>query len=704
MKNFLISFLFFGSLCFAGVSDSAVIIQDEFTEGSNTPLASHTPTTTGDHWKADDDTPSYGIQVLATTDVLAPAGTTANDGALFTVHVDAGESPYSSADYTVEGDFSTSAPTDADDLFGIVARFQDLNNYYVLISDGDVGNLILKKVVAGSWTTLDSTTITFTDNDTFKLETIGTTISGYQNNILRVSVTDNAISLSGVAGVVFGSRASGTSTDDVRFRSQIDNFIVTTDETVTSGDVYVNASCGSSGNGTTSVCGPSGPYKTLQEAHDNASCGDIVSVAVGTYNTLGANSAILHIDKNCSPGKRLTFISATHRGAVIDAGEGTYNYAIFIRGTADYVTIGAKNNGFKIIGGASSGIFIRTDPGQGQGGGGYFEILGNEIYNNGWIEIWDNIDRCTNDIFGKNGVYDESHDTLIKWNDIHDNGRLTCTVDNGGSGQTHDQGVYMEGYNTTVIENRIYDNASMGVKQTFWGDSALANRELDRNPTITNNVIFGNLWGSGIHLWEKGNTTTANGIVRDNIIMNNGLSGSTRAWVGHAINIITPSGMDWTSLLVQNNIMFGNYRQNDVYDGYFSGEDNLSTGVSQTGTIIQDPLFISESSPYDFHLQSGSPAISAGFSGGDIGAYPEGTSGIYSNTLILTETLTKVVITGAMDQLSALESFGTTESLGQSSSITLSEAVTFGEVSAYSANADKGSIFRFNYKFGGNPN
>ncbi len=48
---------------------------------------------------------------------------------------------------------------------------------------------------------------------------------------------------------------------------------------------YVDGSCGSSGNGTTAVCGATGPWKTLNEAATGVPAGgNTINVAVGTYN------------------------------------------------------------------------------------------------------------------------------------------------------------------------------------------------------------------------------------------------------------------------------------------------------------------------------------------------------------------------------------------------------------------------------------
>jgi hypothetical protein len=101
---------------------------------------------------------------------------------------------------------------------GIVLRYQDQNNFYLLALSDDSGanptaNMRLFKRVAGTFTQLGSSVnITFARNvDTprFRLTASGTSLIAYFNGVAQISVTDSAISAAG--GI--GARSSSASAD-----------------------------------------------------------------------------------------------------------------------------------------------------------------------------------------------------------------------------------------------------------------------------------------------------------------------------------------------------------------------------------------------------------------------------------------------------------------------------------------------------------
>src|SRR6185503_5794211 len=86
-----------------------------------------------------------------------------------------------------------------DDWFGLGARYTDLNNhYYVTLRNGNV--LWLRKVVGGSFTTLDSQPFTLATGTTYRvrLEVIGTSIKVYVNGVVQLEATDSSHSSGGV--------------------------------------------------------------------------------------------------------------------------------------------------------------------------------------------------------------------------------------------------------------------------------------------------------------------------------------------------------------------------------------------------------------------------------------------------------------------------------------------------------------------------
>lgn len=86
---------------------------------------------------------------------------------------------------------------------GIIGRYVDINNFYYLRILQGTGFQLFKKV-GGATTQLGSTystTITNGVPHTIKLEMIGSTINGYYDDVLRITVTDTAFASAGKAGI-----------------------------------------------------------------------------------------------------------------------------------------------------------------------------------------------------------------------------------------------------------------------------------------------------------------------------------------------------------------------------------------------------------------------------------------------------------------------------------------------------------------------
>ena len=104
------------------------------------------------------------------------------------------------------------------DSGGLVARFQDANNYYILRMMDDSGaiptqNLAILRRSGGSNTTLASVDLSWPRNTTAKtrFELIGATINGYFNETLVVTATDSTITAAGGVGVRNDGGGSSTS-------------------------------------------------------------------------------------------------------------------------------------------------------------------------------------------------------------------------------------------------------------------------------------------------------------------------------------------------------------------------------------------------------------------------------------------------------------------------------------------------------------
>jgi hypothetical protein len=75
---------------------------------------------------------------------------------------------------------------------GILARYQDSGNYYMLRLSG--GNVQLYKKVGGVSTLLQQTPYSYTTGTTYtlKLTLGGSTLTGYVNGVQKISVTDGS--------------------------------------------------------------------------------------------------------------------------------------------------------------------------------------------------------------------------------------------------------------------------------------------------------------------------------------------------------------------------------------------------------------------------------------------------------------------------------------------------------------------------------
>lgn len=75
---------------------------------------------------------------------------------------------------------------------GLVVRASDsANTCYAFITNGT--NAIIRKIIAGSESTIESITGTFTPGDEIRISAVGTTITVYQNDVEVGSATDSDI-------------------------------------------------------------------------------------------------------------------------------------------------------------------------------------------------------------------------------------------------------------------------------------------------------------------------------------------------------------------------------------------------------------------------------------------------------------------------------------------------------------------------------
>lgn len=125
------------------------------------------------------------------------------------------------ADYWVTADVQVNS---AATTIAIIGRIVDSSNFYILAVSTFDQTLYLAKVIAGSFTNLDTFVGGYTAGVTYKLTLAmnGNELQGYVNDVLTVSATDSEFTAVGDAGI-WGDATTNT----------VDNFMVEGYETVT---------------------------------------------------------------------------------------------------------------------------------------------------------------------------------------------------------------------------------------------------------------------------------------------------------------------------------------------------------------------------------------------------------------------------------------------------------------------------------------
>jgi len=332
----------------------------------------------------------------------------------------------------------------------------------------------------------------------------------------------------------------------------------------------------------------SAPFRTVQRGVNVAFAGDTVVVLDGTYghenSVTGGDSSdnesspvVLH--NSGSPGAPIT-IRADHQwGAVLDCESLCDAYINLYN--ASYIVI----QNFVITRGYKEGIHSNDTAHHITLQGNRFEYIAN---------------RSSSSTLGLSGMYTNQncHDFIIDGNTFHDIGRSDANW--------LDHALYLHGSNFTITNNLFY-NIPHG-----WSIQAADGLN---NVVIANNT-FAFPQGGGqdgqIMLWNSQSNLT----IENNIFYN-------------AKNYaITRYSSTIGACSIDHNLIYG-----------ASGMMADSTGCTVSATQNADPSFVNPSStPLDFHLRGGSPAIGAGIpvaaaslvtglvraltAGTDLGAYP----------------------------------------------------------------------------------
>jgi sulfur relay (sulfurtransferase) DsrF/TusC family protein len=238
----------FDPISSAAVATGAIAISDTFTEAADTLLQNHIPDI-GTSWsriQVNSATTSFTIE--ASTDTLKPTATAPDNGVIYIENT-----TLTNPDYEVSVDLPVQASSD--DVIWLIARYQDVNNFYGVKWSTTAANCTLYKRVGGTFTQLGVTPYInpATGSSNLSLRVVGNRIAVVNGGQTKIAFTDDSLTAAGKAGLA-GGNIGVLSTDDLINTWRLDNFKVQyyTDaaSTFEKGDVIIGS--GKVGIGTAS--------------------------------------------------------------------------------------------------------------------------------------------------------------------------------------------------------------------------------------------------------------------------------------------------------------------------------------------------------------------------------------------------------------------------------------------------------------------
>jgi hypothetical protein len=300
--------------------------------------------------------------------------------------------------------------------------------------------------------------------------------------------------------------------------------------------------------------------------------GDTVIALDGTYNSEGvvttaqSVSSVVVLHHSGAPGMPITFRALNRGGAILDAGNTSSSacngaWAYFDVGNVSYIVI----QGFVIQNGCYNGI-------RSNGSAHNVTIRWNEIR---YIGNWANPAGPSS----PSGTYLNSSEYAFTFdgNLFHDIG--------GGSNTNQQHAIYTSGSMVTVVNNIFYNLAHGWAIQTAGGNGVL----------IANNTFaFPNPNRTGqVELWDGGDPgSLANVTIRNNIFYQ-------PTDIAVVTTLSAPMGGGCS---IDHNLT----TVGQMYDG--GSPCTVATNLTGTDPMLADVA----TTPYDFRLLAGSPAIGAG--------------------------------------------------------------------------------------------
>jgi Concanavalin A-like lectin/glucanases superfamily/Purple acid Phosphatase, N-terminal domain/Protein of unknown function (DUF1565) len=331
-----------------------------------------------------------------------------------------------------------------------------------------------------------------------------------------------------------------------------------------SATTYYVATNGNNGNPGTSIS----PFLTVQRGVDAAGAGDTIIVRNGTYgsNGVGSSGFPVYINKAGTASAPITLKAENKLGAVLGCQLDCHSYINLLDGAAYWVI-----QDFDITGGYWAGIWANS-------AAHHYTLRGNHLHHIG--------NRYDTSDYGIEAFYSDtaSHDIVFDGNMFDNIGRTNILP----QGPNHDHGIYSHATNATVINN-IYHSMFRGWSiqlvdgATNW---LIANNTFAfPNPARDGQIV---LYGGN----NGGSVPVTNVTVRDNIF-----------YQPSNYAIVTNIDVPLNGCTIDHNIIYG----------ASSVIDQASSCSINSNQIGVNPMLVNTSSaPYDFHLQSGSPAVDAG--------------------------------------------------------------------------------------------
>jgi parallel beta-helix repeat protein len=370
------------------------------------------------------------------------------------------------------------------------------------------------------------------------------------------------------------------------------------------------------------------PWRTLQKAADTMTPGDTARIADGDYSGGIVQS---------TPGTTnapITF-QADHPGLAVVHGDQTTARDAFFVTYADYIVVDgltirqANRAGIRIDN--SNSVTVRNCRLLNNARWGIFTDFSDDLL----LEY----NECAGSVL-EHGIYvsNSGDRPVIRFNTVHDNNAAGIQINADPAEQDASLGTRGDGIteNAVVESNIVFGNGA--------GGTAGINLASVRSSRIVNNLLYNNLAG-GIAGWDDGDGIEWG--CKNNIILHNTVyfrPGEGR-W---CVSLKNGS----TGNVVENNILWGGARGAIEYDNdsslqsdynllrsvggwgvatdedtdaYYAFSDWQAASGNDTHSSVADPLFVHPAgAPYDFHLDSGSPAIDSGIDRPDVTADLDG--------------------------------------------------------------------------------